>query len=82
MAFNYAIPFVNVINYLCSLPQVTPRTLAGIGVATTTRSINVTTLEDIPGPVMNLTLNSESSTSIIASWEEPMEPNGVIVQYR
>ncbi|XP_062403996.1 phosphatidylinositol phosphatase PTPRQ [Sardina pilchardus] len=54
----------------------TSSTAAGDG-GVASPPINVTTLEDVPsGPIHNLSAQIFSSTTIIVSWDPPVEPNG------
>ena len=34
-----------------------------------------------PGPVSNILWNPQSDSSVIVSWETPLSPNGIILEY-
>jgi len=43
------------------------------------------TLEDVPGSVRNITVvirQSFTTTTAVLTWQQPEEPNGVIIEYQ
>jgi len=43
------------------------------------------TLEDVPGSVRNITVvirQSSNTTTAVLTWQQPEEPNGVIIEYQ
>ena len=44
-------------------------------------SVNVRTLQGIPGPPANLKFSDITMTSLKVSWEQPEKPNGEILGY-
>ncbi|UYV73763.1 hypothetical protein LAZ67_11000792 [Cordylochernes scorpioides] len=54
-------------------------TSVGYGPATT---ILAFTLDDVPGPPLELKMNNRTSTALQMSWNEPLEKNGILVNYK
>ena len=44
--------------------------------------ISIQTLEGVPGPVVNLRGKPYGSSGVKLEWEEPEEPNGIIIGYQ
>ena len=59
--------------------QVLAYTNGGDGVKSS--ELTSTTEQDIPGPPSSVKPLAMSEDSILVSWKEPDEPNGIIIQY-
>ncbi|KAK3726626.1 hypothetical protein QZH41_012276 [Actinostola sp. cb2023] len=51
------------------------------GVSPSSAVVKVTTLPDVPGPIINFDANSVYNDRVHLSWHKPCEPNGIIISY-